>query len=69
MNRSIRIWPRIIAGLALAAFVASAHPAEKPLDVRGFRDCASHWRNIRDSNRIVQPRPNQPSWRADQMEE
>lgn len=69
MNRSIRIWTQVIAGLASAAFVASAHPAEKPLAVSGFRDCASHWRNIRDSNRIIQPRPNQPSWRADQMEE
>jgi PelA/Pel-15E family pectate lyase len=39
------------------------------LDVSGFRDGTHHWRKIRDSSRVIQASPNQPSYDASQTPE
>jgi PelA/Pel-15E family pectate lyase len=43
--------------------------AAPPIDIGGFRDGAHHWRRIRDDNRVIQPLPDQPSYRPDQVAE
>lgn len=57
--------------LALAVGNASsAQPVESnPIDASGFRDGASHWRRIRNEQRVIQPLANQPSYDATQVAE
>jgi len=40
-----------------------------PIDTSGFRDGASHWRNIRDTNRFIQALPQQPAYTREQVRE
>ena len=61
---------------ALAGWAADAGETakQKPSvgsssEVSAFRDSAHHWRQIRDTNRVIQVLPNQPSYRPDQVRE
>lgn len=40
-----------------------------PIDVSPFQSGISHWRNIRDETRFIQPEKDQPSYSADQVRE
>ena len=67
--------------LALLATVLPAAAADLPapssqplptlaaIDTAGFRDSASHWRRIRDTNRFIQAMPQQPAYSPDQFRE
>jgi len=39
------------------------------IDTSGFRDATHHWRRINEPERVMQPLPDQPSYRADQVRE
>lgn len=41
------------------------HAAE--IDVSAFGDSIHHWRKLRDASRFIQPEPDQPSYRRDQV--
>ncbi len=40
-----------------------------PIDVSPFYSGISHWRNIRDETRFIQPEKDQPSYATDQVQE
>lgn len=40
-----------------------------PIDTSGFRDSTHHWRNIKQPERIMQARPDQPSYAPTQVRE
>ncbi|MFO0916698.1 MAG: pectate lyase [Planctomycetaceae bacterium] len=42
---------------------------QSAIDPSGFRDSASHWRKIRDDNRVIQAEPDQPAYSPDQVRE
>ncbi len=42
---------------------------QKTIDTSGFSDSAAHWRNLRDSARFLQPRPDHPAWEPHQSEQ
>ena len=74
-----RLLAEILAfGLAgiLAAFAEDASKVQRvapgvplPLDTSRFRDSASHWRHIRDTNRVIQASPDQPAYAPEQVRE
>jgi hypothetical protein len=39
------------------------------IDVAGFRDSSSHWRNIRDESRFIKVESDQPSYAPGQVRE
>lgn len=41
----------------------------EPIDTSGFRDATHHWRRINEPERVMQPLPDQPSYRPDQLRE
>lgn len=67
--------PRRLASLAVVAAIAGAGLAADfntplaPIDVAGFRDSTSHWRHIKEPQRVMQPLPNQPSYAPEQGRE
>ena len=44
-------------------------PGAEPIDTSGFRDATHHWRRINEPERVMQPLPDQPSYRPDQERE
>ena len=42
---------------------------EAVIDTSGFRDSASHWRQLRDNTRFIQVEPDQPVYAPDQVHE
>lgn len=40
-----------------------------PIDVSGFTSSIHHWRNLRDTNRFIQPKPEQTSYQPEQVAE
>ncbi len=56
----------MLTPLLLAAVVAA--PAA-PIDTAGFRDATHHWRRINEPERVMQPLPDQPSYRPEQVRE
>jgi PelA/Pel-15E family pectate lyase len=46
-----------------------ASTRKRALDTSGFRDGTHHWRKIRDTNRVIQALPDQPSYAPSQMRE
>jgi len=52
---------------ALAAPPAPNSATE--IDVSAFGDSIHHWRKLRDESRFIQPEPDQPSYRRDQVRE
>jgi PelA/Pel-15E family pectate lyase len=44
-------------------------PSVAAIDVSGFRDGAHHWRNIRDTNRVIQALPGQATYAPSQIRE
>jgi PelA/Pel-15E family pectate lyase len=55
----------------VAATDASAVDQKTPavIDTAGFRDGAHHWRNIRDTSRMIQALPDQPAYKPEQIDE
>ncbi|MCX6956826.1 MAG: pectate lyase, partial [Verrucomicrobia bacterium] len=51
---------------ALAARAAAPVTA---IDTSGFNDAMHHWRSIKEPERVMQPLPNQPSYRPEQVKE
>lgn len=51
--------------LLCASFAAGA----EAIDTSDFRDATHHWRRINEPERVMQPLPDQPSYRADQVRE
>jgi PelA/Pel-15E family pectate lyase len=41
----------------------------EPIDISGFRDATHHWRRINEPERVMQPLPDQPSYRPEQVRE
>ncbi|MHC5541793.1 pectate lyase, partial [Singulisphaera rosea] len=58
-----RTWPSsiVLMLVGMAPGVAETPPELKPISVRGFGSSAHHWRDIRDSGRVIQALPGQPS--------
>lgn len=65
-------WWRIAACGVLTLLTLTAAtppPAGMPIDVAGFSDSIRHWRGIKEPERVIQPLPDQPSYRPEQMKE
>ncbi|HRE82896.1 MAG TPA: pectate lyase [Opitutaceae bacterium] len=45
------------------------HVVAEPIPVDGFRSSISHWRKINEPQRVIQPLPDQPSYRPEQTAE
>lgn len=55
----------VILTLGCASFAVGA----EPIDPSGFRDATHHWRRINEPERVMQPLPDQPSYRPEQVRE
>jgi PelA/Pel-15E family pectate lyase len=47
----------------------TAPPDRPTIDTTGFRDGAHHWRNIRDTGRVIQPLPDQATYSPAQVDQ
>ncbi len=62
--------PRFTAWLLVSCLVAAAPAlAADAIDTSGFRDATHHWRRINEPERVMQPLPDQPSYRDTQVSE
>jgi PelA/Pel-15E family pectate lyase len=64
----------LATAFALTAANSPAVPSQSPprlapIDTAGFRDSASHWRTIRDTNRFIQALPQQSTYAREQVRE
>jgi PelA/Pel-15E family pectate lyase len=67
---------RLTSTSLLLLLLCCAAPAAPPaansateIDVSAFGDSIHHWRKLRDESRFIQPEPDQPSYRRDQVRE
>jgi PelA/Pel-15E family pectate lyase len=58
----------LVSCCALAAAPPDANIATE-IDVSAFGDSIHHWRKLRDESRFIQPEPDQPCYRRDQVRE
>ncbi|HEY1603430.1 MAG TPA: pectate lyase [Pirellulales bacterium] len=61
--------PPAHAQVAAKDTAAGDQKAPTVIDTAGFRDGAHHWRNIRDTSRMIQAVPDQPAYRPEQIDE
>lgn len=56
-------------GFLIALVAAPLVSAAAAIDTAGFRDSASHWRHVKEPERVMQAQPGQPSYAPEQVRE
>jgi PelA/Pel-15E family pectate lyase len=72
MRKIVVVAALLFPGMLFAETVVepgAGTPKIQVIDPAGFRDGASHWRKIRDENRVIQAEPDQPVYTPDQVPE
>ncbi|OAM90981.1 pectate lyase [Termitidicoccus mucosus] len=64
LQRSILLFFIYYSALCISGIVRAA-----AIDISGFKDSASHWRHINEPERVMQPVPDQPSYKPEQVRE
>ncbi|MGC4074470.1 MAG: pectate lyase [Nibricoccus sp.] len=59
----------IALSISVNAHAESSASATTTIDTRGFRSGSSHWRNINEPNRVIQPLADQPVYAPSQIAE
>jgi len=68
--RLVALFAALFVSVRAAGPSAPGTPAAPvAIDTRGFRSGTSHWRNINEPSRVIQPLPNQPAYASTQIAE